>query len=71
MPHHTRKLENVAPTIKLEEISEGTVQALVGLPTGGLCSIENPFNEILTEYFREYSVGSKAYRTQDDTDPLY
>ena len=30
--------EKVAPPIDLEEITEGTIQALIGLPTGGLRS---------------------------------
>ena len=44
--------EKVAPTIDLEEITEGTIQALIGLPSRGLRSIENPCTEVLTEYFR-------------------
>lgn len=46
--------------IDLEEITVGTVQALVGLPVEGLYSIENPSSKILIEYFREYSITSKA-----------
>ena len=57
--------------IDLDEISEGTVQALVGFPARGLYSIENPSTEMLIEYFGEYSLASKAYRTQGGEDPLF
>ena len=70
MPHHTTN-QKVAPTIDLEEITEGTIQALIGLPSGGLRSIENPSTKILTEYFREYSLGSKTHETQGDEDPMF
>ena len=53
--------EKIATKIDLDEISGGTVQALIGLPAEGLYSIENPSTEILTEYFGEYSIASKAY----------
>ena len=33
-PHE--ELENIVARIDLEEISEGTVQALIGLPVGGV-----------------------------------
>ena len=59
--HH--EPEKVAPTIDLEEITEGKIHALIGLPSGGLQSIETPSTKILTEYFGEYSLSSKAYRT--------
>ena len=52
--------EKVAPTTDLEKITEGTLQALIGLPIGGVRSIENPSTKILTEYFGEYSLGSKV-----------
>ena len=52
--------EKVAATIDLKEISKGTMQALVGLPARGLCSIENNSTEILTKYFRKYTLSSKA-----------
>ena len=63
--------EKVAPTIDLEEITEGTIQALTGLQVGGLQSVENPSTEILLEYFGEYSLSSKAYRTQRGKDLLF
>ena len=47
------------------------VQALVELPGQGLYSIENPCTEILIEYFGEYSLASKEYRTQGGEDPLF
>ena len=53
----------VAKTIDLEGISEATIQAAIELSSGGLQSIENPTTKILVEYFGEYSVASKAYRT--------
>ena len=54
--------EQAAATIDLLEITEGALQALTGLQAGGLRSIENPSNQILFEYFGEYSISSKAYR---------
>ena len=68
-PHD--KPEKVTPTIDLEEIAEGTIHALVGLPAVGLRSIESPSTEILTEYFGEYSLSSKVYRTQGGEDILF
>ena len=56
--------EQAATTIDLLEITEGAVQALIGLLARGLRSIENPSNQILFEYFGEYSIRSKGYRTQ-------
>ena len=63
--------EKVAPTINLEEITEGTIHALIGLPVKGLRSIENPSTKILTEYFGEYSLRNKAYKTHGGEDPLF
>ena len=63
--------EKVAPTIDLEEITEGTIQALTGLPARGLRSIESPSTEIFYQYFGEYSLSNKAYRTQGREDPLF
>ena len=40
---------------------EGAVQALMGLEAGGMQSVKCPSNEILLEYFRVYSLSSKAY----------
>ena len=57
--------------IGLEQITKGTMQALVGLPTGGLHSMEKPSTVILTKYFGEYSLDNKAYRTQGDNDALF
>ena len=56
--------EQSAATIDLPEITEGAIQALTGLQVGGLQSVECPSNMILFEYFGEYSLCSKAYRTQ-------
>ena len=41
------------------------------MPSGGLYSIEDPSIKLLTKYFGEYSIGSKAYRTQGKEDPLF
>ena len=57
-------------TIDLAEIMEGTIHALTGLQVGGLQSMESPCNEILLEYFGEYSLSSKAYRMQVGKDLL-
>ena len=62
-PPHA-KPERAAATIDLTEVTEGAVQALTGIKVGGLRTIENPSNQILFEYFREYSISSNAYRTQ-------
>ena len=62
-PPHAEPEQAVA-TIDLSKLTEGAVQALTGLPTGGLRSIESPSNQILFEYFGEYSLSSKAYRMQ-------
>ena len=61
-PHEEPK--QVAPTVDLAEIIEGTIQALTGLQDGGLQSVESPSTEILMEYFSEYSHTRKAYQTQ-------
>ena len=53
--------EQVAPTIDLEEITKGTIQALTGLQARGLRAVESPSLETLNEYFSEYSLNSKAY----------
>ena len=55
--------EQAATSIDMSEITEGVVQALTGLQVGGLQLVECPSNEILLEYFRVYSLSSKAYRT--------
>ena len=68
-PHDEPK--HVTATINLSEITEGTVQALTGLQAGGLQSVECPSNEILFEYFGEYSLSSKAYQTQGGKDLLF
>ena len=63
--------EQAAATIDLSEVTEGAVQALTGIKAGGLRSIENPSNQILFEYFGEYSISSKAYRTQGGQNLLF
>ena len=63
--------EQAAKTIDLSEITEGAVQALTGLQAGGMQSVECPSNEILFEYFGEYSLSSKAYRTQGGQNLLF
>ena len=59
--------EQAAATIDLSEITEGAVQALTGLQAGGLQSVECPSNQILFEY----SLSSKAYRTQGGQNLLF
>ena len=54
--------EQAATTIDLSEITEGAVQALMGLKARGMQLVECPSNEILLEYFGVYSLSSKAYR---------
>ena len=53
--------EQAVKSIDLSEITEGAVQAITGLQAGGMQSVECPSNEILFEYFGEYSLSSKAY----------
>ena len=52
--------EQVAPTIDLADITEGTIQALTGLQAGRVQLVESPSTEILMEYFGEYSLSSKV-----------
>ena len=63
--------EQAATTIDLSEVTEGAVQTLTGIKSDGLRSIENPSNQILFEYFSEYSISSKAYRTQGGQNLLF
>ena len=62
VPPHAEP-EQAAATIDLSKITEDTVQALTGLQAGGLRSIEHPSNQIMFEYFGEYSIRIKAYLT--------
>ena len=55
--------EKVSLRIDLDEITEDVVCALIGLPEGGLYSIENPSTKTLTEYSPKSSIANKAYRT--------
>ena len=68
-PHE--EAEKVAKKIDLEVITEEAIRALIGLPEGGIYSIENPSPETLTKFFGEYSLASKAYRTQGGDDALF
>ena len=68
-PHE--EVEKVAKKIDLEVITEEAIRALIGLPEGGIYSIENPSPETLTKFFREYSLARKAYRTQGGNDALF
>ena len=63
--------EKVAQKIDLEEITEDAIRALIGLLEGGLFSIENPSRETLKKFSDEYSLASKAYRTQGDEDAMF
>ena len=51
--------EQVAPTIDLAKITEGTIQALTGL--------QSPSTKILMEYFGEYSLNSNVTHTKGRT----
>ena len=62
-PLHNEPVQ-AAATIDLYEIMEGTVQALTGLHAGGLQLVQCPSNKIMFDNFGEYSLSSKAYRTQ-------
>ena len=68
-PH--KEPEQAAATVDLSEVTEGAVQALTGISEGGLQTIELPSSQILSEYFGEYSLSSKAYRTQGGEDQLF
>ena len=50
---------------------EEVICALTGLPEGGIFTIDNPTPEQLTKYFGEYSLASKAYRTQGGDDAIF
>ena len=65
------KQKKFVKKIDLEVITEEAIRALTGLPKGGIYSIENPSPETLTKFFDEYSLGSKAYRTQGGEDALF
>ena len=68
-PHD--EAEEVVQKIDTEVITEEAIRALIGLPEGGIYSIENPSPETLTKFFGEYSLASKAHRTQGGEDPLF
>ena len=63
--------EKVVKKIDTEVITEEAIHALPGLSKGGIYSIVNPSPETLTKFFGEYSMGSKAYRTQGGEDALF
>ena len=68
-PH--KEAERVVKAIDTEVITEEAIRALTGLPEGGIFTIDNPTPEQLTKYFGEYSLASKAYRTQGGEDGLF
>ena len=63
--------EQAAAAVDIAEVTEGAVQALTGIKEGGLQTIELPSSQILFEYFGEYSLSSKAYRTQGGENLLF
>ena len=69
-PPHAEPEQSTA-TIDLSEITKGAVQALTRLQEGGLRSVECPSNQILFEYFGEYSLSSKACQTQGGQNLLF
>jgi hypothetical protein len=68
-PH--KEPEQAAAAVDITEVTEGAVQALTGIKEGGLQTIELPSSQILFEYFGEYSLSSKAYRTQGGENLLF
>ena len=68
-PH--KEPEQAATAVDLAEVTEGAVQALTGISEGGLQTIELPSSQIFFEYFGEYSLSSKAYRTQGGANLLF
>ena len=68
-PH--REAEKIVKEIDTELITEEAIHALIGLPEGGIFTIDNPTPAQLRKYFGEYSLASKAYRTQGGEDPLF
>ena len=69
-PTH-KESEKGAKKIDLEKITEVAIYALIILLEGGIFSIENPSPETLMKFFNEYSLTSKAYRTQGGDDALF
>ena len=69
--HLHEELEKVPMKIDLEEITEDAIQALIGLPEGGLFSIETLSIVTLTKFFGKYSIANIAYRTQGGEDALF
>ena len=68
-PH--RKVEKIVKEIDTEVITEEAIRGLTSLPEGGIFTIDNPTPEQLRKYFGEYSLASKAYRTQGGEDALF
>ena len=68
-PHD--EVEEVMHKIDTEVIMEEVIHALIGLPEGGIYSIENPSPKTLSKFFGEYSLASKAHRTLGVEDPLF
>ena len=62
-PQHW-EAEKIVKEINTELITDEANRSLIGLPEGGIFTIENPTLEHLRKYFGEYSLASKAYRTQ-------
>ena len=70
VPPH-QEAEKIVKEIDTELITEEAIRALIGLPEGGIFTIDNPTPEQLRKYFGEYSLASKAYRTQGGEDALF
>ena len=68
-PH--REAEKIVKEIDMVLITDEAIRALIGLPEGGIFTTENPTLEQLRKYFGEYSLASKAYRTQGGEDTLF
>ena len=68
-PH--QEAEKIVKEIDTELITEEAIRALIGLLEGGIFTIDNPTPKQLRNYFGEYSLASKAYRTQGSVDALF
>ena len=63
--------EKIVKEIDTDLIMDEAIRSLIGLPEGGIFTIENPTPEQLWKYFGEYSLASKAYGTRGEEDTLF
>ena len=69
--HPHKEADRVIKEIDTEFIKEEVIRALTGLLEACIFTIDNPTSKQLIKYFREYSLASKAYRTQGSGDMLF